>query len=397
MTHANCSPCIPRRFVGPEATEIFVHCQPDRLTNDVGRQTVSAYEKLRDVLRSEGGGLEHVVQETVFFRNIRKDFAAFQRGRSRTLDHHFHPASTFIEQPPLSEGTPLEISAFAVIPHGWRESKSWDVWSTVSCLCNDCSHIGGHALQLGRQRHLRTGNIYGPPQGPFAETYGMFCAAEQLLRQDGMTFADVVRTWIHLRHIDRDYAEFNRARRQFFHERGIELRPASTGICGAPFPQEHNLSMSLHAIKSPGPLRLGVMTTPTLNEAWMYGSDFSRGLKVVEANKIALYVSGTASVDEAGRTAHVGNFEGQVQRMLVNVLTLLQEQNASFGDLVSAITYVKDPANAARLRAILEEHGLSALPNAVVEASVCRPDLLCEMEAIAALPRPLADAESDPS
>ena len=41
------------------------------------------------------------------------------------------------------------------------------------------------------------------------------------------------------------------------------------------------------------------MTTPTLNEAPLYGSDFARGMKVVETNKVALHVSGTASIDEA--------------------------------------------------------------------------------------------------
>ena len=44
----------------------------------------------------------------------------------------------------------------------------------------------------------------------------MFGVAEDLLQQAGMAFHDVVRTWIHLREIDRDYADLNRARRAFF-------------------------------------------------------------------------------------------------------------------------------------------------------------------------------------
>ncbi len=61
------------------------------------------------------------------------------------------------------------------------------------------------------------------------------------------------------------------------------------------------------------------MSTPTLNEAWSYGADFSRGLRLAEANKVMLYVSGTASIDEAGRSVHLGNFEAQVDRMLDNI------------------------------------------------------------------------------
>ena len=39
-------------------------------------------------------------------------------------------------------------------------------------------------------------------------------------------------------------------------------------------------------------------------------------------NKVALHVSGTASVDEVGRTAHLGDFEAQVDSMLMNVAAL---------------------------------------------------------------------------
>ena len=66
------------------------------------------------------------------------------------------------------------------------------------------------------------------------------------------------------------------------------------------------------------------MTTPTLNEAPLYGSDFARGMRIEEANKVALHVSGTASIDEAGRTVHREDIDAQADRMLVNVATLLE-------------------------------------------------------------------------
>ncbi len=235
---------------------------------------------------------------------------------------------------------------------------------------------------------MRGGNVYGAPGGAFDEATSMFSMAETLLRREGMSFRNVVRTWIYLRDMDRDYADLNRARRGFFKSRGLALRPASTGIQGSPFPGEHNFSMGFLAVKSPSPLEVEVMSTPTLNEAWTYGSDFSRGLKVTEGNKTALYVSGTASVDEEGRTVHDGDLEAQVDRMLHNISTLLLEQGASFGDLVSGITYLKRAADASCLRKIFRDRGLDALPNAMVKADVCRPDLLCEMEAIAVLPPP---------
>ena len=52
-----------------------------------------------------------------------------------------------------------------------------------------------------------------------------------------------------------------------------------------------------------------MMTTPTLNEAPVYGSDFARGMKIAEANKVALHISGTASITES-ETRFIDDVEG---------------------------------------------------------------------------------------
>ena len=207
-----------------------------------------------------------------------------------------------------------------------------------------------------------------------------------------MGFRDVIRTWIHLRDIDRDYDALNQARREFFQQPRHRARPASTGVQGVPFPDAHDFSMSLHAVQSPRPLAVAPMSTPTLNEAWSYGADFSRGLRVADANKVTLYVSGTASIDEAGRTVHVGDFAAQVERMLHNIATLLAEQGATFDDLVSGVTYLKHPGDAPVLRAMCRQRGFDGFPCAMVEAPLCRPELLCETEAVAMLPLPRPEA-----
>ena len=128
------------------------------------------------------------------------------------------------------------------------------------------------------------------------------------------------------------------------------------------------------------------MSTPTLNEAPSYGADFSRGLRVTDVNKVALHVSGTASIDEKGESVHLGDFTAQVDRMLRNVATLLEGQGASVADLVSGVTYLRNPADASRLRAIYRDRGLHGFPCAVVEAPLCRPELLCEAEVLGLLP-----------
>jgi enamine deaminase RidA (YjgF/YER057c/UK114 family) len=207
-----------------------------------------------------------------------------------------------------------------------------------------------------------------------------------------MTFRDVARTWIHVRDIGRDYDAFNRARREFFRDCRLERRPASTGAQGAPFPDAHAFSLGLYAVKSTGPLDVSVMSTPFLNEAWSYGADFSRGLKVVQADDVTLHVSGTASVDEAGRTVHPGDFPAQVDRMLDNVASLLAGQGATFADVVSGVTYLRNPDDAPALRAMFRRRGFDGFPCAQVEAPLCRPELLCETEVLAILPRATAGA-----
>jgi enamine deaminase RidA (YjgF/YER057c/UK114 family) len=144
--------------------------------------------------------------------------------------------------------------------------------------------------------------------------------------------------------------------------------------------------MSLYAVKSPRPLDVTLMSTPTLNEAWTYGADFSRGLRLVDANRVVLYVSGTASIDEAGQSVHVGDFEAQAGRMLHNIATLLAAQGATFENVVSAVTYLKHPSDAPALRRILGSRRFDGFPCALVEAPLCRPELLCETEAVAILP-----------
>jgi enamine deaminase RidA (YjgF/YER057c/UK114 family) len=134
------------------------------------------------------------------------------------------------------------------------------------------------------------------------------------------------------------------------------------------------------------------MSTPLLNEAWSYGADFSRGLRVTDANQVTLHVSGTASVDESGHTVHAGDFAAQVDRMLHNLASLLERQGARLGDLVSGVTYLKRATDAPALHAMLRARGFDGFPCAVVEAPLCRPDLLCETEAVAVLSLTTAEA-----
>ena len=387
---------VLRRFAGPEANEIAILCRPEGQSRDRVREAEAAYRALAGLLAANSASFRDLTRETLFLREVRRDLPLVLDVRARVLaeigQEVCSPAPTFIQQAPVALHASFELSACAVVP---RHRDAWsvrDVRAASSCACEGCARSGGRLVCLGDQTSLHTANVYGPGADAVEQAWNMFCAAERLLDQCGMEFRDVVRTWIHLRDIDRDYDALNQARREFFRQRGIERRPASTGVQGLPLPDTHDFSMSLYAVKSPRPLDVTPMSAPSLNEAWSYGVDFSRGLRVADANKVAIYVSGTASIDEAGRSVHAGNFEAQVDRMLGNIASLLARQGASFANVVSGVAYLKDPNDAPVLRSMFHQRGFDGFPCALLEAKLCRPELLCEAEAVAMLPLAAAGA-----
>jgi enamine deaminase RidA (YjgF/YER057c/UK114 family) len=361
--------CEIRRHVGPEAKELFILCLPDNAERNIAGQTASVYRILDDAVQKEGGTAEHVLKETAFFKNIQRDLELFQKTRTGIMDARYTPAATLVQQAPVGEELLVGLSAYALIPQTGRlESR----------------HItqSGRAFRLGGTNHIFLANICGLPGDSEREAYSMFKAAEEQLRREQFSFRDVIRTWIHLRNIDFDYAGLNLGRTRYFREQGLALPPASTGIEGAPPLQSQKMCLSLYAMeRSAGEVQH--MSTPTLNEAWTYGSDFSRGIRTAGVNGINLFISGTASVDEKGSTVYENDFEAQAERMILNISTLLENQKASWSDVASAITYLKNPDDAPTLLKIFGRRGIRGFPNALVQASVCRPNLLCEMEAIA--------------
>jgi enamine deaminase RidA (YjgF/YER057c/UK114 family) len=244
-----------RRFHGPLADQLFVLCRPSAGAADPARQAESVYEALRDALASEHVAPEAIVTETVFCRRIRDDVAPARSARSRVLgDAGLLPATTFIGQPPLADGVDLELAVVAVVPRS-PEASAYQVRQVTGCACEGCAAgVCARVVRLRDQTSLWVGNVYGSGRDAFGEAYDMFRVAEDLLARAGMRFGDVMRTWIHVRDIDRDYDALNEARTKFFRDRGIERLPASTGVQGIPASDAHDFSLSLYALRSDRPL-----------------------------------------------------------------------------------------------------------------------------------------------
>jgi len=126
-----------------------------------------------------------------------------------------------------------------------------------------------------------------------------------------------------------------------------------------------------------------------LNEAPEYGSAFSRGLRIDLNGLVILFISGTASVDENGKTVHAGDFRAQCRRTYQNITDLLAAEGATWKDIVRTTCYLRDierdyaAFNEIRTQ-FFKEQGLDPLPASTgIQAILCRPDLLVEMEAMA--------------
>ena len=202
-------------------------------------------------------------------------------------------------------------------------------------------------VEMNGYRHLYargiTGNGQdGQPRATFREQCDMmFTTAAELLRRHDACFRDVLRTWCYLDDIDRDYLEFNISRNDFFQREEVRRLPASTGIRAGLHPPGALCGLDLYALLNPEGATVEVMHCATLNEAPAYGSSFSRGMKLCLPEKTVLFISGTASVDESGATAHVGDSRRQIERMLLNVEKLLAPHGAGFDDVVQVISYLK--------------------------------------------------------
>ena len=134
------------------------------------------------------------------------------------------------------------------------------------------------------------------------------------------------------------------------------------------------------------------ITEPSvLNEAYDYAkpSSFSRGLRIDLGSVAILLISGTASIDEYGRTVHEGDFRAQTLRTYQNITGLLASEGATWKDVVRTTCYLRDIErdyavfNETRTQ-FFKELGLDPLPASTgIQAILCRPDLLIEMEAMA--------------
>jgi 2-iminobutanoate/2-iminopropanoate deaminase len=128
-----------------------------------------------------------------------------------------------------------------------------------------------------------------------------------------------------------------------------------------------------------------------LNEAYAYAkpSSFARGMRIDLNGLTILLISGTASIDEQGKSVHIGDLRAQCRRTFDNITGLLESEGCTWKDIVRTSCYLRDidrdyEAFNEERTAFYREQGLDPLPASTgIQAKLCRPELLVEIEAIA--------------
>jgi enamine deaminase RidA (YjgF/YER057c/UK114 family) len=227
-----------------------------------------------------------------------------------------------------------------------------------------------------------------------AQSEAMFRQAERLLRNQGSAYQDVVRTWIYISDILDWYDDFNVVRNQCYSEYGFIgdtnsaksaeqiFLPASTGIEGNnPFGRAATMDLFAVHHSTASSIKVRPMYGSKQRSPFRYKSAFSRAMAIEDAESTLILVSGTASIDEEGKSVHIGDPARQIQQTLEVISELIAAEGAKLKDICEATVFLKRRQDFPLYQKIMEQAGIANCPSVNVVADVCRDELLFEIDA----------------
>jgi enamine deaminase RidA (YjgF/YER057c/UK114 family) len=293
-------------------------------------------------------------------------------------------AVSCVQQPPLS-GRKIAMWAYHL-------SDVAPADKSVIPMPEAGPHARTLAVNRGEHTLLWTSQLTGRPVddealAPGPQTDRLFNTyIEMLGARQATLLRNTVRTWVFVQQVDTHYEGMVDARRELFARHGLEPKThyiVSTGIEGRTA-RPDSLVM-LDAVADIGLAEEEIAYIDRLdhlNRTDDYGVTFERAVRVNYADRGHVYVAGTASIGPDGSVLHVGNIVHQVERTVENISALLEAAEASMSDVAAMIVYLRDIADAERVRAGLA-NVCPDVPYTMIWAPVCRPTWLVEIEALA--------------
>lgn len=330
-----------------------------------------------------------VIHERIFGSN--KFFQGVCSARKDILDMYYLDSKvpfTYLDGSPYwGEG----ISGVNI--HGVVLESSTDEIKNISHEGKVC----GRAWRNKDSEYLMLHGIYGMQDNntdPYGQALQMFEKTNCILKENDFEFKNVIRTWIYLNEILKQYNEFNKARNLKFKEFGLisgEIQdnyyeelymPASTGI-GCNNVYKSSGIMDVFAIKKKENSILTIIneTGKKQKSAYRYGSAFSRSMVIENDRSKYIYLSGTASIDDKGETVYLDDIVNQIEMTGSVIEALAKKENFDFSNLCEGTVFLKKAEYIADYEAFCQKHGLTKLPCVITVANVCRDNLLFEMDA----------------
>jgi enamine deaminase RidA (YjgF/YER057c/UK114 family) len=212
-----------------------------------------------------------------------------------------------------------------------------------------------------------------------------FRSIRDILLSNQMHESEIVRTWLFMKDILGDYDLLNTAREAFFRESSFptgHFYPASTGIQGHVIDGKP-LSIEFCAFSGEN-LSVRRQASPLQNEPTAYGKLFSRAMAVDFPRNHLIFISGTAAINQLGLSVFSGDVARQMKFTLEILSAILKQVKGDFSHIAQAIVYIKRSTDLGPCLSILRDAGFPCHRSLFqLDTSVCRADLLCEIEATA--------------
>lgn len=277
---------------------------------------------------------------------------------------------TIVEQPPLN-GSKISLLVKTT------DDKTPIIFHSLRLTAQEAKGLDSYqqtvTLFMKYQRFLEQANLVARAKNP--TDYQPMTMERNLLR-----------TWIYVNGIDVNYKGVVEGRNDIFYTEGLTEKThyiASTGIGGAT--PVRNACVGIDFLTVPGIQeedKKYLQALDHLNPTHEYGVAFERGTRLTLPHKQIFFISGTASIDKHGKVLYEGDVVRQTGRLLENIGALLKDGEATMNDIQYFIIYLRDISDYQTVEHLMQQF-YPQIPHIIVEARVCRPGWLIEMECIA--------------
>ena len=286
-----------------------------------------------------------------------------------TQVEHCNCAISVVEQPPL-DGTKVAL---------------W-VYLQTGVLTRTLPH-GDYEVSHGGYRHIWSASNFNKASKSEYQTRLLLNDYVMRLAEQGCSLANnCIRTWFFVQNVDVNYSGVVKARNEVFLTQNLTEKThfiASTGIAGRHASHEVLVQMDAYAVAGLQAGQIHYLYAPThLNPTYEYGVSFERGTYIDYGDRRHVFISGTASINNRGEIMYPGDIRRQTERMWENVETLLAEAECTYEHVGHLIVYLRDIADFSVVEDMFEER-FPNIPKVYLQAPVCRPGWLIEMECMA--------------